>query len=324
MIKILSSLVTSILLISCMNETPIIKATKAHKYPVSQLISANISDDGSVVALLSDKRLSVWNLATLQLQNEWPITYFIESQYYISLSKNKRVVASAGKNQVTIIDLYSGKTIASWKVKGFSEHAQISMIKLVDNAKQLFIGLNEGSIIWINLGSNKRSIVKVHEGAVKFLEYSKNGNFLLSGGLDGKVNILNLVNANIEQIAAARSRITCLTMDDQGSQFFYSDALNNQQLIDIKTGAVLSNFKYFERFKYFRKALFIKDDQMLVNSTSKNYLDFWDLSQGEIMGKATILSETLGSTTLDMAVDNKEQLITISSDGVVEFWPLDF
>lgn len=297
-------------------------ATTRYKYPVAMLVSADISNDASRVAFLSDKELSLWNRISQKQLNAWTMNYFPEVQYHVTLSGNNNVIASAGKKYLTVFDITTNKTIAQWHIDGFSEHAQISFIQLSEKGDKIAIGLNEGSVVWVDFKANKRSLFNVHTGAVKFLEISKNANFLLSASLDGSIKRTKISNGNIKLMIKTSARITSLALNEKETQFFYADALDHQQFIDIKSGVEVLTLHFYKRYKYFRKAIFITKGQILVNSTSKNQLNFWDLTKGNLLGKATISSETFGSTTLDLAVDSKGSLFTVSSDGIIESWRL--
>ncbi len=318
--KVILPLIASILISACSRDIPQLKALKSFQFLATSLLEADISDDASILALLSVDTISVWSIETRELIQRWELETLKGHQYFVSLSKNKQFVASADKNKVTIFDLRTKEIKSTWNINGFSSLSKITSLKLNDDGKKIFIGLNEGTIVQIDLNNNTKSLFKMHSSNVSFLELAENGKYVLSASVDGSVILFNTSTGNKLSSVQANTRITSLVLDYQSSQFFYSDALNKHQVIDLKNSTVISSLNYFERFKYFRKGIFINEGKKLFNSTPKNQLAIWDIKTGKQVQKGNIKSLSFGSTVLDVALKENNDVLTISSDGIIETW----
>lgn len=305
---------------SCSEDVNQLNATSSFQYPTTSLIAADIADDASIIALLSVNKLSVWSVATKQLIYQWDLLSFQEPQLYISLAKNKQYVATASKNKVSIFNIWTKTSVSTWEVDGFSSLSKITSLQFNENGEQLYIGLNEGSIVKVDLKRKTKSVFQVHSSNVNFIALSKHGQFALSASVDGSIVYFNTDTGNAIATIKAKTRITSLVLDSPSNQFFYSDALNTHQVVNLDNFTIVSSFNYFERFKYFRKGIFINNGAALFNSTPKNQIAVWDIKTGKQIQKGQISSLTFGSTVLDIAVTMNGNIVTISSDGVIETW----
>lgn len=320
-LKTIATLIICVVAVSsCSREIDQLEAISSFQYPVPSLIAADISNDATIVALLSPDELSVWSVKTNKLINNWNLTHFEEHQYYISLSINKKFAAIASKNKVTIFNIWTKEIVSTWEIAGFSPLSKITSLKFNENGEQFYIGMNEGSIVKVDLKLKTKSIFQLHSSNVNFIELSDIGEYALTASVDGSIEYFNTVTGEILSSFKANTRITSLVLDNRSTHFFYSDALNTHQVIDLNNSTVISTLNYIERFRYFRKGVFINHGKTLFNSTPKSQLAVWDLKTGKQIQKGSIRSRSFGSTVLDVALQDDNDIVTISSDGIVEAW----
>ena len=308
------------MLMGCGGDIEIIKTGEFYQYPVAMVLDAELSDDAAVVAILAVDDLSYWRTTDYQQLSEWQSNTFSERQYYLSLAANKKVIATAGKTTVNLLNTSTNELIDNWQVKGFSEDAKITSLRLNHSGNKVYIGLNEGSIISVDLVNNTRSLFKLHDGAVTKLLLSEDGKEMLSSGRDGLISRWATDTGRQIFEINSRSRITSMAFDHSSQKIFFSDALKAQQIKDLDSLTTSTTLEYFERFQCFREALFSADGRRLITTTPKYQIAVWNVESGLQIKEANIRAKSFGSTTLDISTDINGNVYTISSDGILEIW----
>ncbi len=283
------------------------------------LLSGEFSPKATYVAMLAiDHSISVIHRREQRLVKLWEPGVCKEPLYLLSLSENMKTIVAAGKYYVCVMSVTTGDVLASWKINGSSEDAQITAVKLNTNGNKVFIGLNEGSIIMVDIKENKRSFYPKHSSSVRHILLSNNDQFVTSGGFDGNVVQWRVEDGvtlwNIEQ----KFRITSLAIDDFHNRLFISDALNNQKIFELDSQQTITSLQYYQRNRYFRAARFIDDGSKIIVSSSKFEFSVWDVSSGKELITAHIAAQNMGSTTIDFEGDRRGNIYTISTDGILE------
>ncbi|WP_223295931.1 WD40 repeat domain-containing protein [Shewanella sediminis] len=289
-----------------------------------RVIAAQLSDDATISALLTRKHhLSVWDNDSKSLIHEWNESDFIEELYHISLSGDKRLLGTAGKHRVSIFDIKTGKLTVTWQVEGFDPEAVITSLHLSHTGNEVLIGLNEGSVISVDLISNQMSMFLVHDGPVTRIEYAAHNQQVMSASHDGHVLFWAATTGKVIHEYSNQFRITSVSYDEANRKIFVADALDNQFIADSLTTQALSQLDYLERYRYFRQALFVERGQMLITSSSKQELASWDVKTGKELAKWNITAFSAGTTVVSMAVDSSGTLWSLSSDGALETWDIE-
>ena len=311
----------STFLFGCTDELKDLKAVSFHKFVEVGVVDADLSEDGQLSALLDiNQNISIFNNTNKQKMIEYPSSLFKELQYHIVLSGDKSIIASAGKKYITLLSINTGKVIATWQVKGFSEDIQITKILLNYSGDNVYIGLNEGSIVNVDLKYNKRSLHKIHNSSVTKLVMHNNGQSIFSAGNDGTVVQWHAYTGENIFSTELSQRITSLAHDSFNEKVFISDALKAQKIISLTSIESDSSLEYSERFRFFRQAIFLSNGSKLFTASSKFQLSLWDTQSGREIGFGNVRSYNFGSMILDFAVTKHEDVYSISSDGVLEVW----
>lgn len=282
------------------------------------LLSAVLSPQATYVSMLAvDHSISIIHRNEQRLVKFWEPETCEEPPYLLSTSENMNTVVAAGKYNVCVLSVTSGEVLASWKIEGNSEDAQITAIKLNAIGNRIFIGLNEGSIIMVDINHNKRSFFQMHSSSVKHILLSNNDQVVTSAGFGGNVVQWRPSDGvsiwNIPQ----RFRITSLAIDEHHNRLFVSDALSSQMTFKLDNQQVISSLRYYQRNRYFRAARFVDEGKKLITSSSKFEFSLWDVSNGNEILTANISALNMGSTTFDFEVDSLGNVYTISSDGIL-------
>jgi len=310
-----------IFLFSCTDKLKEIKASSFYKFSEVGVVDADLSEDGQLSALLDiNQNVSIFNNTDQKKVIEYPNTHFQELQYHIVLSGDKAIIASAGKKYITLFSVNTGKVIAAWQVKGFSEDIQITKILLNYSGDSVYIGLNEGSIVNVDLKYNKRSLHKIHNSSVTKLAMHKNGQSIFSAANDGNLVQWHVYTGEVIFSTVLSQRITSFAHDSFNEKVFISDALKSQKIINLSSGESDTSLEYIERFRFFRQAVFLSNGNKLFTASSKFQLSLWNTQTGEEIGFGNVRSYNFGSMILDFAVNKNEDVYSISSDGVLEVW----
>lgn len=305
----------------CTDKLKELKAVSFHKFVEVGVVEADLSEDSQLSALLDiNQNISIFNNTNKQKMIEYPSSLFKELQYHIVLSGDKSIIASAGKKYITLLSINTEKVIATWEVKGFSEDIQITKILLNYSGDNVYIGLNEGSIVNVDLKYNKRSLHKIHNSSVTRLVMHKNGQSIFSAANDGTVVQWHAYTGEVIASAALIQRITSFAHDSFNERIFISDALKSQKIINLPSGESDTSLEYIERFRFFRQAIFLSNGSKLLTASSKFQLSLWDVQTGKEIGFGNVRSYNFGSMILDFAVTNNKDVYSITSDDVLEVW----
>ncbi len=303
--------------------TPESKPSAIHRYVADNLIDADLSSDTKLAVTLSRTReLSVWHNASKSLLHHWLADDFDEPIYRVSLSGNNQYLATVGKHQVSIFDLNSGKLDVSWLAQGFDSDASISGVHLSQSGKRVLLGMNEGSVITVDLQNKQLSMFQLHDGPVSHVEFIAYDTRILSAAHDGHALLWASSDGRVIEDFSLAQRITSISFDAAQGRIFIADALDNHLIADSHTGESIGQLAFLERYRYFRQALFVDRGKTLITASSKQKVMSWDLSSGKEKQHWNITAFTAGTTVLDMAVTPSGQLMTLSSDGALEMWKL--
>ncbi|MDT0604909.1 WD40 repeat domain-containing protein [Thalassotalea castellviae] len=315
------TLLLSVLLLGC--EKPnLLLANEHHQLTQAALIDGDLSNDGQYSVILDIKNnLSLWQNSNYTLIKQWPSSLFPQQQYYVVLSNNQQWLAVAGKHSVTLLSVNSKHKPLTWEVNGFDRDAEISQILINSIGNKVIIGLTEGSVVVVDITNGLRSQFALHDGPVNHLIFSDNEQKLVSASLDGQAIKWDLASGKVIWSNEQPFRITSLAFDDLSQRLFVSDALNNQTFFSLNKGQEISSLSYFERNRYFREAIFISGAKKLLTSSSKYQISLWDVMSGNEISQGEIKAYNFGSTVLDFAVNEQNDVITLSSDAVLELWP---
>ena len=292
-----------------------------HRYVDDNLIDADLSKDAKLAVTLSRTReLSVWDNASKALLHQWQVEDFDEPTYQVSLSGNNQYLAVTGKHRVSIFDLNSGRLELSWIAQGFDSDASISSLYLSQNGKRVLLGMNEGSVIAVDLESNQLSMFQLHDGPVSHVEFISYDERILSAAHDGHALIWASSSGQVIKDFSLPMRITSISYDEADRRIFIADALDKHIIADSHSGESIGQLVFLERYRYFRQALFADRGKTLITASSKQKIMSWNINSGKEKKHWNITAFTAGTTVLDMTINSSGQLMTLSSDGALEIW----
>lgn len=309
------------LLMGCGNEPEMLKSSFMHRFVETPVVSADLAQDASLLALLTaDQQVSVWNTVAQQQVHAWDRERFNGEITRLALSGDKQRLAVAGHWSVSLLSTVDGSVITSWDVLGFQASATVSRLFVDHTGHKVLVGMTDGAVLSVDLRTGNALKLDHHTLQVTRLAYAGDSPFALSGSTDKNLAYWEIASGDIAYQHTFRSRITALAVDDASDKLFVSDALTDHWILDKHSGDKLSALSYFERFRFFRHGLFVENGQYLITTSPKNVITLWDAASGDEITSWTIKRYTANATVMDLTTNAAGNLVTLSSDGVVQEW----
>ncbi|WP_440053222.1 WD40 repeat domain-containing protein [Pseudoalteromonas sp. T1lg65] len=241
----------------------------------------------------------------------------------VLLSNDKNMLVVAGENLVSIWSVEKKKLVTNIPFAGVSPLASISAVALSSDNRRLLVAMDDGSLNMADLFTKLNNRFMPHTRPIQHLAFDNTGEKFVTGAQDGRVALWNFASPDAIYETQFDHRVTSLTVSKDGKMLFVSDGLNAQHILDFESGELLTDLKYMARFKVFRKAKFIEGSGLLATSSSKSHLSIWKYESGEEVGTWSIKTHRDGATIVDMFVADKNTLVTLNSDGILEKWALN-
>ncbi|MBQ4834986.1 WD40 repeat domain-containing protein [Pseudoalteromonas luteoviolacea] len=288
------------------------------------ILIGHFSQDGTkLVTVDSSNSLSVWNSDTRAPEFTVPQDKMPDMVREVVLSKDNNMLIVVGDNQLRFWSLTSKKLVTKVNFTGVSGYGYISSVALSPAMDKIVVAMSDGTVNMAHLHTQVNNQFAPHSRPVMHVEWDDKGELFLTAAQDGKLALWRFGSPEPVFTKEFNHRVTSLAVRNDFSEFFVSDALDNQVIASLIDGADKSELKYMARFKVFRKALFIEQSRLLATSSSKSQLTIWDTKSGNELGTWQINTVNSGATIVDMYAPSKEKLVTLSSDGLLEEWALN-
>jgi WD40 repeat protein len=314
-------LLLTCMVVGCSEPDITIEAKSSHRFTEGTVVAAALSKDTEMVAILTDdNQASVWLTGNTKLLQTWNSSHMGDEVLHIALSGDKKRLCVAGYWSVTMLDVVEGRVITSWDVQGFADSATVSALHIDQTGENVLVGMSDGAVLSVDMNSQKALKLDHHENKITRLLYANDNRYALSGSTDKNFAYWRTDTGEIGYQHIFRSRVTALALDTQSNQLFVSDALYSHWILDSRTGNKLAKLIFFERFRYFRRGYFTQNGNVLVTSSPKSNVTLWNARTGEELIAWQIKRFTANATVLAMAQNTADELVTLSSDGVIQVW----
>ncbi|WP_440056965.1 WD40 repeat domain-containing protein (plasmid) [Pseudoalteromonas sp. T1lg65] len=313
----------SVILLSACSPKIETEPSVQHQLIEESIVQAQFNHDASQVWLmLNDHLIQIWDTQTFQkIQQIDGSKFSLSFQHADFAGDNTQLLTSAG-NTLIWWDLANGAIIKQHPLPEVETYIQITSLAWSTDKHKVAVGYNDGRLMVFDFASNTFSSQHVHDSSITRLHFSDDGTKLLSASLDGNVNYLTSNELQVIKNVAFNNRITSLAVNHNVDTIFVSDALNTQQIIFLNSDKPPVKLHYPQRFKFFREAVFLPDGQHLLTTTSKSPMSIWDINTGKELISWPIEQKSMGSTVYSARISSTNVLSTISSDAVLEKWPL--
>lgn len=315
------SLITA--LAGCSKSLPTIEANSSIQLTEAVVLDAAFSRDNQRAFVLTQGPIfSVWDISTGEV---------LASIGPDQLAADTRSFAISDTEEQLLTN--DGISMSLWRLDDFSLTGSIdfkqqlgdahitSMAFIADSV--LVAGNSDGTVIFADIANQVFRQSHFHDNEVVKLLPGKKRSFLYSVGNDGKVVVTDLRDYSLQQEYSAPFRITSLVSNNDNSLFFISDALNRQVFWQPGQNQVINKLDYWQQYRFFRLGMFIHNDAFLLTASPKTEISLWDSDTGEERASWQATSQSLGSMIMDIQQISEKQLITLTSDAVIETWNLE-
>ena len=310
-----------LLLTSCSKEINI-SLGDAHRFVDKKVMSAQFSNQGNLLLIIDfNSQAYVYNAQNYSELFKVTSDKKLENTKLGILSDDGTLLVLANDNYVAIWSLAGRVYIGKTQFLGVHDGASISSIAISKSNDKLLVGMSDGTINMATLSSRLNNRFNPHTRPVTHLKFI-NQNEYLSASQDGKLALRVFASTKPVFEQEYAHRVTTMVYDDKTDRLFVSDALSSQFVSTLSEPNSSVQLKYMARFMVFRQGYFIENDKILVTTSSKNHITFWDIESGEELGTWESLATSPNATILALHSNEYGELFTLNSDAMLEKWDL--
>ena len=213
----------------------------------------------------------------------------------------------------------SGDAVGSWHFSGIDPGATASSTSLSHHGDSALVGMTDGTVLLLNFDNG--TALQYQHNTMKVLHVGYfSDDYAFSGGIDKRWFLWDLDKNDVLLERQYRSRVTASVLDNRAQRAFISDALNSHEIIDLATHEVMSELQFMERFRFFRKGLFLENGDYLMTTSPKSVVTLWHAISGEEIASWEIKRYSSEATTHAITLNEDGDVVTLSSDGVLQSW----
>jgi len=300
--------------------------------PKNMLRQQAISAEGTMAGAISTTNqllavssltsgIIVWDTATSQakfrLSHGDPTQNLVTT---LAFSPDGKYLLSADPNNAALWDMQDGKNLGFWAMQA---GVTIRDIAVSDYGRHLLIGQSDGKIQHITLKTGRRLEFQGHTENVNSIGLSPNGRYALSGSSDLHSYFWDTTSAQILLSISHPNRVSKVALDAEGRYVFSADSLQQAQIIELKTGRLLSRLQ-LDRGRVFSTARFSPDGKWLLTGSPSQRVSIWNVQTGQLVKDWAVSPSPYGkppsAVVYDVALLNNGQVLTLSSSGLAEYW----
>ncbi|MCH1929219.1 hypothetical protein L9G16_03425 [Shewanella sp. A25] len=281
--------------------------------------SASLSSDGNIAIVATQSNgVQCWDLINHSLKYRWVHGSVNTGVTSTAISANGRFAATLSKDSVALWNIDDGKSLGWWSIPASGESVAVA------NNAALLIGLNDGSVMSLN--AQKTALIQFlgHSERVTSVALSADGKIALSGSNDQQAILWQAQTGQPIQHWDIGSRVTKVALNDSGSLSFTNGSTNEAKIWDNLTGKVLNQLVIPRRQMTFSAVRFIQQDQQLLTGTPSREVTLWQRQTGKPIAKWQVAltknSQNRGAVVYSVAIRETNQIVSISSQGLVETW----
>ncbi len=283
--------------------------------------SASLSSNAKYAVIsTANSGVQLWALDTQQLKYTWHNETNQNNVIDTHISPNNRYAATLSKDSVALWKMNDGKSLGWWSLPSSGQSVAVA------NNGALLIGLNNGSVM--SLDSVKGSLIQFlgHNERINSVALSADGRFALSGSNDQQAILWHATTGQPIHKWQFNSRVIKVALSQNGALSFAGDSTNDARIWNNQSGQELSRLNIKRRKMNFSAARFINNDSQLLTGTPAREVLVWQNDSGKKIAtwkvKRTKKAKTKGAVVYSVSHNNIQSVTSISSNGLVESWPL--
>lgn len=283
--------------------------------------SATLSDDAHYLLIsTANSDLQLWDLTTHTQKYRWFHGEQKSQAIDTAISTNQQYAASLSRDSVALWSIEDGRSLGWWSLPANGQTVAIA------DSGALLIGLTDGSVMSLAPSQNRLIKFLGHSEKVNSVAISRNGELALSGANDNQVILWHATTGQPIHTWSLPSRVINVSLSQQGELAFASDSTNQAIIWNTQDGSQHSQLNIHRRTHNFSSARFTRDNSKLLTGTPAREVSVWRVLDGKMLVNwrvsRTEHAQIKGAVVYSVAEDNHHQVSSISSNGLLETWPM--
>ena len=295
------------------------------QHAVEGAYAANISNDGkySVVSSIHHG-INLWDITNNALVYSWSQQQNNADNLVLAvdITDNNSHVLTASRDQFSIWNIASGQSEGFWKISD----STIRDIAIANNAQSALIGQSNGVVLHVSPQSGRRLEFLGHKEKVNSVDLLPNGRIAISGGNDFVAYVWDTQSGQVIYRFNHPSRITYVALDPKGRFAFTADSKKSANIWDLKTGKLISQLQYTNRQEVYSAVQFSPNGLFFATGAPSRKVSIWDLHSGKRLKSWRVTPREdirpAGAVVYSIAFSDNNHILTESSSGYAELWPI--
>ncbi len=295
------------------------------QHAVEGSYAGEISRDGrySVVSSIHHG-ISVWDLKTNDRKYNWAQEQTSSDNLVlaIDISDNASHVVTANRSDFALWNLENGKSEGYWKVRD----SNIRDIAVSNQGNFVLIGKSSGTVVHVAIDTGRRLEFLGHSEKINSVDMLPNGRVAMSGGNDFIAYVWDSQSGQVIYQFNHTSRVSKVALDPQGRYAFSADSMRAAHIWDLKTGKLVTTLKGTKRHEVFSSVRFSSDGKTLITGAATRKVSVWDIETGKRTAHWYVTAKEAkrptGAVVYSVAFGDNNTLLTESSSGYAESWPM--
>ena len=268
--------------------------------------------------------LSVWDLTTNERVYNWSQEQNTSDNLVLSIdiSDNASHVLTANRDNFALWNLQSGKSEGYWKVR----ESHIRDIAISNGGDYLLIGKSNSTVVHVAVDTGRRLEFLGHKEKINSVDMLPNGRVAISGGNDFTAYVWDTQSGQVVYQFNHSSRISKVALDAKGRYAFSADSMKDAYIWNLTTGKRISSLQGTKRHEVFSTVRFSPDGKTLITGAASRKVSVWDIATGKRLSHWFVTPKEAkrptGAVVYSVAFGDNNDLLTISSSGYVESWPI--
>jgi WD40 repeat protein len=268
--------------------------------------------------------LSVWDLTKNKRLYNWSQEQNTSDNLVLSIdiSDNASHVLTANRDNFALWNLQSGKSEGYWKVR----ESHIRDIAISNGGDYLLIGKSNGTVVHVAVDTGRRLEFLGHKEKINSVDMLPNGRVAISGGNDFTAYVWDTQSGQVVYQFNHSSRVSKVALDAKARYAFSADSMKDAYIWDLTTGKRISRLQGTKRHEVFSTVRFSPDGKTLITGAATRKVSIWDISTGKRLSHWFVTPKEAkrptGAVVYSIAFGDNNDLLTISSSGYVESWPI--
>jgi len=287
--------------------------------------AANISDDAHYAIVSSiHNGISLWDLTKDARKYTWYQQQNNSDNLVLAavIANDNKYALTASRFNFALWNISTGHNDGYWKVR----NSNIRDIALSNDGQYILIGKSNGVVVHITLATGRRLEFLGHKEKVNSVAMLPNGRVAMSGGNDFVALVWDTKSGQVIYRFNHPSRVTKVALDPLGRYAFSADSKKMAVIWDLRTGKKISALHYINRQEVFTSVKFSADGKQLLTGAPSSKVSIWDIATGKRVDTWRVTSKDnfrpSGSVVYSAAFTNNNTVITESSAGYAETWPI--